>query len=106
MKRSLVPVVLMLSSFAMAAANHYVLSSANGNSSGSDWTNACKDFTGSCSVSSLVRGDTYYVGTGTYSGRTFDTAASGTQMITIKGATAADHGTSTGWSNTIGVDVT
>lgn len=79
------------------AANHYVRSGASGTGSGNDWTNACTDFTGSCAVASLVRGDTYYVASGTYAGRTFDTAASGSLVITIKGATVADHGTSTGW---------
>jgi hypothetical protein len=84
-------------------ANHYVRAGATGNGSGSDWTNACTDFTGSCAVSSLVRGDTYYVAAGTYAARRFDTATSGTKLITIKGATAADHGTATGWLSTYGV---
>jgi hypothetical protein len=53
-----------------------------------------------------VRGDTYYVATGTYAARTFDTAVSGTSVITILGATAANHGTETGWSSAYGVDVT
>jgi hypothetical protein len=88
------------------ATNHYVLSSAKGNGSGTDWTNACTDFTGSCAVGSLVRGDTYYVGTGTYSGRTFNTSASSTSVITIKGATVADHGTDTGWTAAFSVSTT
>lgn len=85
------------------AANHYVRAAASGAASGADWTNACTDFTGSCAVASLVRGDTYYVGTGAYAGRTFSTAASGSTLITIKGATVADHGAATGWSNTFSV---
>lgn len=88
------------------AANHYVLSGATGNGSGNDWTNACTDFAGSCTVSSLVRGDIYYVGKGTYAGRTLNTATSGTSLITIKGATVADHGTDTGWSNGSSVSTT
>lgn len=86
-----------------SAANHYVRSGASGNGSGVDWANACDDFSASCAVTSLVRGDTYYVGTGSYAGRTFSTPASGTLLITIKGATAADHGTATGWSNSFSV---
>jgi len=86
----------------LQAAN---VSQATGNGSGSDWTNACTDFTGSCAVSSLVRGDTYYVAAGNYASRTFNTAVSGTLVITIKGATDADHGTDTGWSTTYGVGV-
>ncbi|MFA5795543.1 MAG: Ig-like domain-containing protein, partial [Candidatus Brocadiia bacterium] len=81
----------------------YVRSGATGNGSGLDWTNACTDFTGSCAVSSLVRGGTYYVGSGTYASRTFNKATSGTLVITIKGATIADHGTDTGWVSTYSV---
>lgn len=88
------------------AANHYVRAGASGTADGSNWTNACTDFTGSCAVASLVRGDTYYVGTGTYASVNFTTAESGSLVITVKGATAADHGTSTGWLSSYGVDVT
>jgi hypothetical protein len=84
------------------AANHYVRQGAAGNGSGSDWTNACTDFSGSCAVASLVRGDTYYVADGAYASRTFDRAASGSQSITIKKATASDHGIETGWLSTYG----
>jgi hypothetical protein len=86
-----------------AGNSHYVRAGATGNGSGSDWTNACTDFTGSCAVSSLVRGDTYYVAAGNYGARTFNTAVSGTLTITIKGATASNHGTDTGWSSTYSV---
>src|SRR3989338_4142127 len=88
-----------------AAANHYVRSGATGSGSGSDWANACADFTGSCAGASLVRGEVYYVATGTYGSRTFNTAESGTLVITIKGATVADHGTDAGWQPSFGVDV-
>jgi hypothetical protein len=81
-------------------ANHYVRAGASGNGSGSDWTNACTDFSGSCA--SQVRGDTYYVATGTYASHNFNSSASGTTPITIKKATVADHGTATGWSDTFG----
>lgn len=82
------------------AANHYVRDGASGD--GSDWTNACDDFAGSCAVASLVRGDTYYVADGSYAARTFNRAASSNLVITIKKATVADHGTSTGWDNAYG----
>gem|GEM_PF-1287290 len=62
-----------------------------------DWTNACDTL-----PVSLVRGATYYVADGTYGSYTFDDPASGTQLITIKKATVADHGTDTGWSNAYG----
>jgi hypothetical protein len=84
----------------MMGANHYVRSGATGNGSGSDWTNACTDFTGSCA--SLVRGDTYYVAEGKYARRTFSTPANGTTRIIIKKATATDYGSGAGWSSTYG----
>jgi hypothetical protein len=82
------------------AANHYVR--AGGSGTGTDWTNACGDFTGSCAVSSLVRGDTYYVAGGTYAARAWNRAESGTNPITIRKATTADHGTDTGWTAAYG----
>ena len=39
---------------------------------------------------------------GAYASRTFDKAANGNLVITIKKATVADHGTETGWLNTYG----
>jgi hypothetical protein len=89
--------LLPLLALPAGATNHYVRQGASGN--GSDWTNACGDFTGSCAIASLVRGDTYYVGAGTYNARTWNTPASGTSVITIKKAIVADHGTATGWSD-------
>ena len=93
------------------AANHYVrpAGATYGTGSGNDWQNACTDFTGSCAVGSLVRGDTYYIagssggGNGTYAGRNFNRATNGSLVITIKKATVADHGgNETGWSNAFG----
>ena len=80
------------------AASHYVRQAATGNSTGSDWNNACQSFTGLCAASSLVRGDTYYIAAGNYSATSFNTPASGTSLITIKKATVDDHGTDAGWS--------
>lgn len=90
----------------LLAASHYVRQGAAGTGTGANWTNACTDFTGSCAVSSLVRGDTYYVAAGTYGSRTFNKAISGTTVITIKRATVADHGIETGWSGTYDDHVT
>lgn len=83
------------------AANHYIRSGATGSNNGNDWTNAYTSL-----PSTLVRGDTYYIASGNYSGRTFNTATSGTAVITIKGATVADHGTDTGWNNSYSVENT
>src|SRR5271166_2850 len=73
------------------AANHYIRSGASGSGTGADWTYACKGFSGACAVGSLVRGDTYYVGAGSYPGITFNTPDSGTSLISIIGATAATN---------------
>jgi hypothetical protein len=88
------------------AANHYIYTGASGSGSGADWTNACTSFSGSCAVSSMVRGDTYYVAGGSYAGPNFNKAASGTTLITVKTATVADHGTATGWSDSFATLVT
>ena len=81
----------------------YILASATGSGSGTDWTNACTGFTGSCAGSAMVRGCTYYIGAGTYtpSGGTLilNKPDSGTSTITIQSPTTSDHGTSSGWSN-------
>ncbi|HBG47397.1 MAG TPA: hypothetical protein DDW94_10490 [Deltaproteobacteria bacterium] len=74
------------------AAVQYVRSGASGN--GSSWSNAYGQL-----PATLVRGDTYYIAAGSYGGRTFNDAQSGSTYIYIKKATAADHGTDTGWSS-------
>lgn len=79
------------------AANHYVRAGAGGTASGNDWTNAYTAL-----PAALTRGDTYYIADGSYAGYTFDDATSGTTLITIKKATIADHGVSTGWLDTYG----
>ncbi len=94
--------MLFLGAVTAEAANHYIRSGAAGTGNGSDWTNACTDFTGSCAVGSLVRGDTYYVADGSHAAQTFSTAASGNSVITIKKATASAHGTEAGWVSTYG----
>lgn len=78
-------------------ANHYVLQSATGSADGSDWTNAWTTL-----PATLTRGDTYYIADGTYIGYTFNDDVSGTDLITIKKATSADHGTETGWDSSYG----
>lgn len=78
-------------------ANKYVRAGADGANDGSDWTNA---FT--ALPSTLVRGDTYYIADGEYPSYTFDDAVSGSDVITIKKATQAAHGTDTGWDGSYG----
>lgn len=89
------------------AGNCYVANMASGTGSGADWTNACTDFTGACDVtSSSLRGTTLWVGgaPGNYYGapytaqnKTFSAPDSGTTPITIRAATAENHGTESGW---------
>lgn len=92
--------LVLLWALPCAAANKFVRDGATGDGSGSDWTNACDDFTygsGSCDENNLTRGDTYYVADGTYSSAQFDTATSGTSTITIKKCSTTD-GVSSGIS--------
>jgi hypothetical protein len=74
-----------------------VRAGANGNGSGSDWNNAYPTL-----PTTLQRGATYYIAAGSYASYRFDDAASGTSLITIKKATAADHKTDTGWVSSYG----
>lgn len=78
-------------------ANVYVRQGATGSNNGTDWTNAFTTV-----PTGTARGNTLYIADGTYSSTTFDTTESGTTLITIKKATIADHGTSTGWLDTYG----
>ncbi len=76
---------------------YYIRSGATG-ASCTDWgTNACNAL-----PATLVRGATYYIADGTYGSYIFDDPEISTQVITIKKATIADHGTGTGWINTYG----
>lgn len=79
------------------SATKFVRAGATGSNSGTDWTNAYNAL-----PTTFVRGDTYYVADGIYGGYEFNTANSGTSVITIKKATVADHGTETGWNSTYG----
>jgi hypothetical protein len=87
-------------SLAAPPANTFYIRSGATGTSCADWgANACSQL-----PATLIRGATYYVASGTYARRTFNTVESGTQIITIKGATTADHGTMTGWQNTYSVE--
>src|ERR1035437_8996727 len=75
------------------AATYCVGPSATGSGSGADWSNL------KAWGATPVRGDTWYLETGSYAGKTFNTANSGTTLITIKKAISADHVTDTGWTS-------
>jgi Divergent InlB B-repeat domain len=89
----------------------YVLSGSSGGN-GSTWassgTNAAfSGFgtgTGQANPSSLVRGCTYFVGTGSYNASTTTTfntpdGSPSTTLITLQAPTASNHGTSTGYTS-------
>jgi hypothetical protein len=93
--------LLMLTCLCSQAANVYVRAGASG--TGGDWSNARADL-----PTALLRGNTYYVATGTYTAAhyypnnfTTDNINSTTPVL-IKKATASDHGTDTGWSSSYG----
>ncbi len=82
--------------------NCYIYASAKGSGNGSSWANAYTGFgTGSGQVSpaKMQRGVTYWIANGNYGAQNFTTPASGTQLITIEGATSASHGPATDWSD-------
>jgi hypothetical protein len=79
------------------AANKYVRAGASGAGTGDDWTNAYTDL-----PTTLVRGDVYYLATGTYGTHNFNDANAGTLTITVQKATAGNHGTDTGWQSSFG----
>jgi hypothetical protein len=67
---------------------------------GSTWSNALDDF-----PATFVRDNTYWVADGNYGGYRFSStnaALDGIKVLTIKKATAAAHGSATGWDNAFG----
>ncbi|MBC8096573.1 MAG: hypothetical protein H7Y43_12255 [Akkermansiaceae bacterium] len=80
------------------AAIYHVRAGATGAANGADWINAYPAL-----PTTLSRGSTYYVATGTYGGYTFNTAESGTSIVTVKKATGSDHGSNTGWNDNYGI---
>ena len=96
MRRSFWISLLFTSAFSLHAADVYIRQGASGDGSGSDWTNA------RTSIGSMARGNTYWLADGAYTSPALNVAQSGTTLITLKKATVASHGTSTGWSDTYG----
>lgn len=90
-------VLIFCASLTTEAAVVAVGPTSTGNGSGSDWSNR-QAWSGTPS-----RGDTWYLIDGTYTGKTFSVANSGTTLITIKKATTLDHGgITTGWTDSLG----
>jgi hypothetical protein len=80
-----------------AVSCFFVAEGASGLGDGSDWTNA---FT--ALPDELERGAVYFVADGDYPGYTFDDPVMDDIPITVLKATAADHGTETGWEAGLG----
>lgn len=93
----LIIVIACLASSSVFAANKFVRSAATGANNGSDWNNAYNSL-----PTTLVRGDVYYVASGSYPAYNFDDPLSGGLIITVKKATTADHGTDAGWQASYG----
>ena len=82
------PILAWAASGCDGAGNCYILAGATGSGNGANWTNACKDFTGGCATTATTaRGITFWVGNGTYSHCSYTAPDSGTNPITIMGAT-------------------
>lgn len=91
-------VLIALTPFGLTAADCYIRAGGTGTAScPADWSVARDDL-----PATLTRGNTYYVADGNYGNYTFNDAASGSTLITIKKAIVADHGTETGWLDTYG----
>lgn len=90
-------IAILLAGCSTIAADVFIRTNAVGSATGDDWSNALTNF-----PASLTRGNTYWVADGLYSYHTYAEAKSGTSPITVKKATVADHGTSTGWDNAYG----
>lgn len=90
-------IVCSSTSLAEAASVYCVRSGATGASDGSDWNNAFIDL-----PVSMIRGATYYVADGIYTGHAFSATESGTEQISIVKAIPSVHGVSIGWLDEYG----
>ncbi len=79
----------------VANADVYIRDGDSG--SGTSWSDALDSI-----PATLTRGETYWLGDGSYGAVTLDDAASGTTTITLKKAKESDHGTETGWDSAYG----
>ncbi|MEO0293369.1 MAG: T9SS type A sorting domain-containing protein [candidate division WOR-3 bacterium] len=80
-------------------ANHYIRAGATGANNGNNWVDAWTRL-----PDVLVRGDTYYVASGTYPFYRIE-EVNGSGYIVIKKATEFDHGTDSGWVSAYGQGV-
>jgi hypothetical protein len=83
--------------FTAFGATYCVGPSATGSGSGSDWNNL------KAWSATPARGDTWYLVSGSYAGKTLSVAASGSTPVTFKKATASNYTdiTTTGWNSSM-----
>src|SRR5256714_5263334 len=111
MTKYILPVLVLLCGTQAEATSHAITPSGAGDQSGSDWSNACAGFTGSCATTGttgMLRGDIYYLARGQYipvggSNQLFNVPDAGALNIEIRGATATDHGPENGWNTAFDV---
>lgn len=94
--------IVLISSQIANAANQYILDGATGTYTTTQCDSWATNRACDSLPASLVRGDTYYIADGNYPGYTLDDTVDGTKVITIKKATAIDHGTDVGWNSAYG----
>jgi pectate lyase len=95
-KSALLVAVLFIASVSAHAGSYYVSKSGN-NSSGASWASAWNELS-QVNWSTVGSGSTLYVAAGTYTTCFPTVTISG---ITIKRATASDHGISEGWNGSL-----
>lgn len=93
----LIFILVMLASKFSQAATYYVRANATGSNNGLDWTNAWNQMD-KINYSLIVPGDTIYIAAGIYGALSIDKSGIAGSPITFKRATAASHGTATGWA--------
>lgn len=82
--------------------NCYIRAGASGSGTGADWADAYIGFgtgTGQLNPANMSRGVTYWIANGNYGNVSFTTPDSGSQVITIEGATATTHGPAPDWNS-------
>lgn len=106
--RLLIATLVLASAVSVEASDKHITTTGANLKNGTDWDNACDGFTGSCAVTAFTRGDVVYVAEGDYRPDgviSLNEAASSTTYIKIFKAIAANHGSSTGWVDSMGDEV-
>lgn len=84
---------LLLVAISATAANVYIRSGGSG--AGTSWSDALGAL-----PATVTRGNVYYLGNGLMAAQDMDASPNNGAYIEFRKATAADHGTETGWSDT------